>query len=143
MKWVRLVATGMAWAVVYNGLWLLAWITFMRREWTEAAGASGESMPWTLEFWAVWIPVTVAFGFAVGGHLLSRPADDDTRRAAWAASLVIWVPGTIGMAFVPGLTPRIMVLDGVVNLVAVLVASLVVTGGMGRLLGPDASENTP
>ena len=124
-KWLRLLGAGALWALLYNGLWGLAWITLMRREWTEAAQVSGRTMPWTPEFWSVWIPMTVPFGLAVGAYLLSRPAHSGLHRDAVAAGLVIWVPGTLGMAFAAALTPWIIVLDSLVNLVAVLAASLI------------------
>jgi hypothetical protein len=132
--WLRLVAAGTAWAFVYNGFWGLAWIAFMRREWTEAATASGQVMPWTPQFWFVWIPMTLPFGLAVAAYLMSRPAHDHVHRRAMAASLVIWIPGTIGMAFGMPRALGIILLDSLVNLVALLIASLVVAQGATRLL---------
>jgi hypothetical protein len=139
-KWVRKLAAGAVWAVVYNGLWGLAWLAFMRREWTRAAAASSRSMPWSPDFWAVWIPMTLPFGLAVGAYLLSRPKHVTMSRDAVAASMVVWVPGTVGMAFGAALTPGSIVVDSFVNLAAVLASSLLLAEAVRRLPVPDPPE---
>ena len=121
---IRVVISGACWATAYNILWGLAWVGFMRGQWVEAAEMAGQPMPWTPDFWAIWIPMTLPFGLAVAAYLLGRRDTEHLRRDAISAGLVVWVPGTIGMAFGAALTARIIVLDSVVNLVAVLVPSL-------------------
>jgi hypothetical protein len=140
---LRVLAAGTMWAAAYNLMWGLAWILFMRRAWTEAAAVAGQSMPWTPQFWWIWIPMTLPFGFAVGAYVLSRPSPRTIRRDAVAASLVVWVPGTIGMAFGAALTPGIIVIDSIVNLVAVFAASLLLAEGVTRLgsAGGDEDES--
>lgn len=120
----------MAWAAVYNALWAVAWLGFMRREWSGAASASGHPMPFRGGFWALWVPITLLFGIAVTGYLTGKPGATRARRAAAAASLVIWVPSTVGMAVGVGFSVRIIVLDSAVNLLALLVASAVVARGV-------------
>ena len=120
---MRITVAGLLWAVAYNLLWAAAWFGFMRHEWHAAAEAAGQSMPWTPQFWLIWIPMTVPFGMAVAAYLLGRRDRRELRRAALAASMVVWVPGTIGMAFGAALTVGIIVLDSVVNLFATLIPS--------------------
>ena len=123
-RWVRVMVAGAIWALLYNLVWGLAWVAFMRRSWMAAAAAADQTMPWTPEFWAIWIPMTLPFGLAVAAYLLTRSERGKHNRDAVAASLVVWVPGTVGMAFGAALTPGIIVLDSFVNLVAVVVSSL-------------------
>ena len=123
-KWLRRVLGGIVWVAVYNSIWGIAGLGFMRREWTMAAAASGQSMPWTAEFLMVWVPLTLVFGIAIAAYLDSAPRRGSTLRLAVAASLALWVPATIGMAFWATFSIRVIVLDSTVNLLAVFLASL-------------------
>ena len=122
--WLRRSLLGLLWAAFYNGIWAAAWFGFMRAEWTDTAAAMAEPMPWTPDFWMVWVPLTIPFGVAIAAYL-----DDEARRpravrSSVSAGIVLWVPGTIGMAIWAALSIRIIVIDSVVNLAAVLLACL-------------------
>ena len=126
--WLRILVGGALWAAVYNSVWGIAWFTFMRQEWLRASASIDQALPWTPHFWAVWIPMTIPFGVAIMAYLASRSKHTAIPRAALAASLVLWVPLTIGMAawaWQDSLPARTIALDSFVNLVAVVVASFV------------------
>ena len=95
--WLRILSGGVAWAAVYNAAWGLAWLGFMRHEWARAATLSGSAMPWTTDFWIIWIPLTVPFGVAISAYLNTDSRRESLLVASVAASLVMWVPGTLGM----------------------------------------------
>ncbi len=133
-RWLRIFAGGAAWAAAYNSVWGIAWFVFMRREWLEATVASGRPMPWTPDFLVVWLPLTLPFGVAITAYMTSGSRQAAALRAALAASLVIWVPGTVGMAvwaWQEALSPRVIAIDSAVNLFALVVASLVLGLGLG------------
>ncbi len=124
-SWFRVVVGGAIWAAAYNAVWAIAWFGFMRSEWATAAALSGRSMPWTPDFWIVWIPLTLPLGVAIAAYL-NGARQGRTLRTAVAASLVLWVPGTIAMAVWFAFSPRTIVIDSGVNLLALLLASFVV-----------------
>ncbi len=133
-RWLRIFAGGAAWAAAYNSVWGIAWFVFMRLEWLEATVASGRPMPWTPDFLVVWLPLTLPFGVAITAYMTSGSRQAAALRAALAASLVIWVPGTVGMAvwaWQEALSPRVIAIDSAVNLFALVVASLVLGLGLG------------
>ena len=84
VAWLRISLRGVAWAAVYNAAWGLAWLGFMRHEWAEAATSSGDTMPWTADFWTIWIPLTIPFGIAISAYLDAEAQ----RRRPLLASLV-------------------------------------------------------
>lgn len=129
-KGVRSVAGGLVWALVYDGLWGIAWLWFMRREWSEAASWSGRILPWTHSFWVLWVPITVLFGVAITLYLAGETRPARPLPAAAATSLVVWVPGTVGMAVGVGFSLHVLVLDSAVNFLALLAASAVVAAGI-------------
>jgi hypothetical protein len=117
------------WTAIYNAVWGIAWLGFMRQEWRDAASSSGHLMPWTPGFWAFWLPISLVFGVAISAYLTGVSGRAKVLQPAAAASLVMWVPGTIGMAVLVGFSVRVIVLDSVVNLLALMLASVVVTQG--------------
>ena len=124
MNWIRNIVGGVLWTLVYNGIWGVAGFAFMHREWTEAAESSGRAMPWTPDFLFVWVPLTLLFGVAIAAYLSSVSPQQGASKPAVAASLALWVPSTVGMLAWAGLSLQVFVLDSVVNLFAVLLASL-------------------
>jgi len=62
---------GVVWAGVYNAVWGAAWFAFMRDEWVRASEAIGQAMPWTGDFWTIWIPLMIPFGIAMAAYLAS------------------------------------------------------------------------
>ncbi len=120
------------WTLVYNAIWGVAGLGFMRREWTEAAEASGRAMPWTSDFLLVWVPLTLLFGVAIAAYLSSVSQQQGTLKPAVAATLAIWVPSTVGMLAWAGLSLQVFVLDSVVNLLAALLASLAAARSLVR-----------
>jgi len=123
--WRRTFFIGVAWAVVYNLLWGLAWVTFMRREWLSATAGAG-SLPWEV-IWVVWLVLSIALGVAVMAFIGQRPTSTLGWLVAVVGALTVWLPLTLGMAVVAwrsSLPVWIAVLDSLVNLVALVLASL-------------------
>jgi len=122
---LRTFFSGVAWALAYNLLWGLAWFTFMRREWLVATAATG-SLPWEV-IWVVWLVLSIALGVAVMAFIGQRSAPTLGWSVAVVGALTVWLPLTVGLAVVAwkaSLPARITVLDSLVNLVALVVASL-------------------
>lgn len=131
VDWRRVVASGALWAVVYNFLWGIAWFAFMRREWLEAVVALGKPLPWTGEVWFIWVTFTVPLGIAVIAHAASGGA---SRRKATIGSIVVWLPFVVGMLVwgsQESFSTRVLVLDAVVNLFALVVAALIGAWSLG------------
>lgn len=141
-KWLRSVVGGLAWFAVYNSIWGLAGLGFMRREWTMAATASGQSMPWTGDFMMVWVPLTVLFGIAIAAYLDPGPRRPGVLRPALTASLTLWVPATIGMTVWATFSVRVVLPDSAVNLLAVLLASLAAGRTLAAFQRPSMSPET-
>jgi hypothetical protein len=119
------VVSGLLWAGVYNLLWGAAWLAFVRREWTRAAEALGESMPWTAEVWLVWIVLTVPLGSAMMAYVAST---DFSPRNVVVPSTAVWLLLTTGMVtwgLAESLSLRVLSLDSVANLVAMTIAFII------------------
>ena len=130
-RWPRAAASGAIWAAVYNLAWGVAWLAFMRKEWTEAVGALHQPLPWTAEFWVLWVALTLPFGVALMAYVASRPPSAPATRAAVTASLALWALMTVGMGgwgWQASLPWQLIASDSTVNLVAVLSASLAGAG---------------
>jgi hypothetical protein len=122
--WPRIAAASAVFALVYNALWGLAWLAFMRAEWIHAVAAIGEPLPWTPAVWLLWVLVTLSIGVGIMTHAAaqSRP-----RLAAVRAGAVTWLVLTLGMAAASlhqSLALRVVTLDSVVNLVGIVVGSV-------------------
>lgn len=66
INWSRVVLGGFLWAVVFNVLWLSAWLVFLRSEWMSAIAALGRTFPETLGGLVLWFALTFAGGiFAI------------------------------------------------------------------------------
>ncbi len=125
---LRVLAAGTLWALVYNLTWGVAWFTFMRREWVSAVAAIDRPLPWTPRFWLVWAMLTLPFGIAIMAYILGRARPVSERNPALAASMVFWIPVTIGLAvwgWQDSLPMRVVVMDSGVNFVAAMTAALV------------------
>jgi len=46
-RWPQVIASGALWAAVYNFVWGLSWLAFMRHEWLGATAAINMELPWT------------------------------------------------------------------------------------------------
>lgn len=136
---LRTLFAGLIWAALYNAVWGLAWLAFMRREWTLAASSTGHAMPWTPKFWLVWVPLTLLFGFAIAAYLNGASQRERALQSAVAATLILWVPGTMAMALW-SFTVRIIVLDSAVNLLALALASIVAGWSVSTLRRPPTRE---
>ena len=126
-KWLQILVGGAVWAAAYNIAWGIAWFAYMRREWLQASASIDQPFPWTPEFWTIWIPMTIPFGVAIMAYLASRSKHMTIPKVALAASIALWVPATIGMivwAWQESLPAPIIVLDSIVNLIALFSASL-------------------
>jgi hypothetical protein len=133
--------SGLLWAAVYNGIWGLAWFTFMRREWQTAFAAVGQPLAWTPEVWAVWIAMTLPLGVALAVH-----ADHSTRKLQASmkgamAMLALFALGMTAWGLTESLPGRVLALDALVNAVAIPVASLAAVAGLapGSRSPADAS----
>ena len=127
-RWLGILAGGVAWAGVYNAVWGIAWFGFMRREWTDATVSVGRSFPWTPQFWAVWLPMTLPIGIAIMAYVADREQQMARTKRALAATLVLWVTGTVGMAIFAwqeSVSQRVILLDSIVNLLAIALASII------------------
>jgi hypothetical protein len=120
------------WTLVYNAIWGVAGLGFMRREWTEAAASSGGAMPWTTDFLLLWVPLTSLFGVAIAAYLSGVSRQQGTLKPAVAATLALWIPSTVGMLWWAGMSLPVFVLDSAVNLLAALLASLAAAWSLVR-----------
>lgn len=124
MKWLRLTAGAVVWALVYNAVWGAAWFVFMRREWLDASAAAGQGFPWTAEVWLVWLALTLPFGAALVIYI-AGPSAGATKRAI-GGTVAVWSLMTAGMVvwgLSESLSVRILTLDSLVNLAALLAGS--------------------
>ena len=124
-NWRRVVAGGALWALVYNILWGIAWFAFMRSEWEQAAAASHRPMPWTAEVWFLWAVLTAPLGVTITAYAAGRKPL--LYRAAVSSSAAMWLLLTVAMgaySLSQSLSPRVIALDSLVNVVAVLAAAL-------------------
>lgn len=111
---------GIAWALAYNLLWGLAWLVFMRSEWL-GAGPGARSLPWSV-VWMVWVSLSLGLGIGCSAYMRGRRWP-----AALVAAVAVWIPLSIGMGAWRAQTSlplRVVVLDSVVNLVALVGAGL-------------------
>jgi hypothetical protein len=125
--WMRAISGGALWALVYNLLWGVAWFSFMRREWLDAFGAIKRPLLWTADFWILWIAITVPIGIALVAYAANPARSVSAPKAAVYAGMTLWLLMTLGMAtwaLQQSLSIRIIVLDSLVNLVALVSASL-------------------
>lgn len=127
IKWPRVVASGVLWAVVYDLVWGIAWFAFMRREWLDAVAAIKQPLPWTPDFWFVWAAVNLPIGVAIMAYVASRARSASALKAAVYAGVVMWLLMTlwmVGWSWQQSLSLRVIVLDSTVNLVGLVAASL-------------------
>ena len=123
----RVLAGRVLWTAVYNLVWVVAWFAFMRRDWLEATAAIKQPLPWTPQFWVVWVPLSLAIGVAMMTYIASHARASPVPNAALVASLALWVVMTIGMAgwgWQESLSMRVITIDSAVNLVGLVAASL-------------------
>lgn len=122
-RW-HVVARGALWALVYNLVWCIAWFAFMRAEWHAAATATGRAMPWTADIWIVWGILTFPLGAAIVAYAISPQRS--ARMGALRAGVAMWAVLSVGMAIsCSQFSPRVIVLDLGVNLIAMLAASII------------------
>ena len=127
VSWMRAIAGGAFWAVVYNLVWGLAWFTFMRREWRDAFAAIKRPLPFTADVWILWIALTLPIGVALVAYARNPARSVSAPKAAVYAGMTLWLLMTLGMAtwgWQASLSIRIIVLDSIVNLIAMVAASL-------------------
>lgn len=127
LNWPRVVASGALWMVVYNLLWGAAWFTFMEREWREAAAAIKRPQLFTAEVWFLMVVLSLPIGVAIMAYAAGRARSASASKTAVYASLPLWLLMTSGMAgwgWQESLSMRVIALDSIVNLVAMVGASL-------------------
>ncbi len=125
-NWHRVVASGAVWAAVYNLIWGLAWFLWMRREWLAATAAINHALPWK-EIWIVWGVFALPLGIVAMAYIANPARAASRSSASIASAFAIWLPLTLGMAvwgWQVSISFRTVLLDSIVNLVALLMASL-------------------
>ena len=131
-KSARLTMSGILWAAIYNGLWGVAWFTFMRREWQSAFAAVGQPSAWTPEVWFVWVVVTIPLGVALMAYAAEGPRKPVVAlRGAFVLVLVFSLGMTV-WGIQESLSLRVLALDALVNALAMPVASLVAAASLPR-----------
>jgi len=127
LSWMRAIAGGALWAAVYNLVWGLAWFVFMRREWREAFAAINRPLLFTVDIWIFWIALTFPIGVAIAAYAANPARSVSALKATAYAGITLWLVMTVGMAawsWQNSLSIRIIALDAVVNLVAMIVPAL-------------------
>jgi len=139
-SWMRVIAGGALWAAVYNLVWGVAWFVFMRGEWRDAFTAINRPLIFTADIWIFWIALTLPIGVAIVAYAANPARSISAPKASVYAGMTLWLVMTVGMAtwvWQNSLPIRIIALDSIVNLVAMIVPAMFV-----RLtpLGPAARE---
>ena len=141
-KWPRLLAGGVVWAAAYNLIWGLAWFLWMRREWLAATAAINRTFPWK-EIWIIWGVFTLPLGVVAMAYVAKRAPPMPRASASIAVSFAIWLPLTLGMAacgWQPSVSFRTIALDSIVNLGALLLATLAGGWSQGCRQAPVAAD---
>jgi hypothetical protein len=124
---MRVIAGGAVWAVVYNLVWGVAWFTFMRGEWRDAFAAINRPLLWTADIWIFWMALTFPIGVAIVAYAANPARSVSAPKATVYAGMTLWLVMTVGMAtwsWQSSLSIRIITLDCIVNLVAMMVPAL-------------------
>jgi len=124
---MRVIAGGALWAAVYNLVWGVAWFVFIRREWRDAFAAINRPLLFTADVWILWIALTLPIGMAIVAYAANPVRSASASRATVYAGITLWLVMTVGMAawsWQDSLSIRIIALDSIVNLVAMLVPAL-------------------
>lgn len=127
LSWMRVIAGGAIWATVYNLVWGVAWFAFMRREWREAFAAIKRPLLFSADIWIFWIALTLPIGVAIVAYAANPGRSVSGPKATAYAGITLWLVMTVGMAawsWENLLSIRIIALDSVVNLVAMLVPAM-------------------
>jgi hypothetical protein len=127
VSFMRVIAGGALWSAVYNLVWGVAWFTFMREEWRLAFASIKRPLPFTADVWILWIALTVPIGVAIVAFAADPERSIPASKAIAYADATLWVLMTIGMAawaLQASLPIRIVALDSIVNLVALMVPAL-------------------
>src|SRR5437868_11184408 len=134
---VRILASGALWATAYNIVWAAAWFLFMRREWADAFAAIGRPLPWTADVWIGWAALTLPIGVAIVAYANQPKRSASCQKALISAALPLWLLMTLGMAIwstQESLSVRIIALDSLVNLGAMVSASFAGAWGLRPLM---------
>jgi hypothetical protein len=127
LNWMRVIAGGVLWAMVYNLVWGVAWFTFMRREWRDAFAAIKRPLLFTADIWTFWVVLTLPIGVAIVAYAANPVRTVSAPKATVYAGITLWLVMTVGMtawSWQDSLPIRIIVLDSIVNLVALIVPAL-------------------
>jgi hypothetical protein len=127
LRWIRVIAGGVLWAAVYNLVWGVAWFTFMRREWRDAFAAISRPLLFTADIWVLWILLTLPIGVAIVAYAANPGHSISASKATLYAGITLWLVMTVGMAtwsWRDSLSIRIIALDCIVNLVALMAPAL-------------------
>ena len=126
-SWMRVIVGGALWAGFYNLVWGMAWFVFMRREWRDAFAAIKRPLLFTADIWIFWIALTLPIGVAIVAYASNPARSVSAPKATVYAGVTLWVVMTAGMAtwsWQNSLSIRIIALDSLANLVAMMVPAL-------------------
>jgi hypothetical protein len=127
LSWTRVIAGGALWAAAYNLVWGVAWFVFMRREWHDAFAEIHRPQLFTADIWIFWIAIDFPIGMAIVAYAANRARSVSAPKATVYAGMTLWLIMTVGMAvwsWQDSLSIRIVALDSIVNLVALMAPAL-------------------
>jgi hypothetical protein len=127
LSWMGVIIGGALWAGAYNLVWGMAWFVFMRREWRDAFAAIKRPLLFTADIWIFWIALTLPIGVAIVAYAANPGRSVSAPQATVYAGMTLWLVMTAGMAtwsWQNSLSIRIIALDSLVNLVAMMVPAL-------------------
>jgi hypothetical protein len=97
VNWRRIVLGGFLWVLVFNALWLSAWVLFLRNDWRIVLTGPGRTLPPTLESLAIWLLLTLVGGiFAIWLYAAIRPRYGAGPKTAIYAGFALWLTSGLG-----------------------------------------------
>mgnify|MGYP001480116582 CR=1 FL=1 len=129
INWGRVVLGGFVFVVVFNVLWISAWILFLKSQWMSALAAMGRTFPQTLEGLVLWFLLTLVGGiFAIWLYAAIRPHYGAGPKTAAYAGFALWLISGLGPALwfghILSLPSELVTITGVTGLVADVVATV-------------------
>lgn len=128
INWARVLLGGVLWFIVFNVLWSAAWILYLGKDVLAAFRALNR--PFELTAWVAFgLAVTLVVGiFSIWFYAAIRPRYGLGPKTAARAGLAVWlavnlVP-TLWWGWLVQLPTRLVALDVVTNLVAIVAATL-------------------
>jgi hypothetical protein len=129
INWGRVVLGGFVFVVVFNVLWISAWILFLKSQWMSALAALGRTFPQTLEGLVLWLLLTLVGGiFAIWLYAAIRPHYGAGPKTAAYAGFALWLISgfgpTLWWTHILSLPTALVAIGGVTGLVAGVAATV-------------------